>query len=96
MELPKDKPFRSKKYLAWIRNQSCVVTGRTENIVAHHITNTGRRGMGTKTDDSNCIPLEAMTHQMLHANPKKWEGEFGEQKEYLKIIKARAIKEGVL
>ena len=92
---PKDKPFRSEKYLKWIRSLPCCVTGATENVVAHHITNTGRKGTGTKTNDYYCIPLEQISHQMLHANPRQWEKEFGSQKHYWEITIGKAIREGV-
>ena len=52
-----DKRWRSEQYLAWVRNQSCVVCGATTGIAAHHMIgmyNLG--GMGLKAPDSFAMP----------------------------------------
>jgi hypothetical protein len=78
-ELQKQKPWRSKKYLKWIRDQPCCVTGITEPSDYHHITTSGNRGMGTKTDDFYTIPLCHEEHQRLHYDPVAWEQKNGSQ-----------------
>lgn len=96
MNLIKQKPWRSKKYLKWVRSQPCCITGRTDNIVAHHITTAKSRGMGTKADDFFCIPLTSETHQLLHSDPLEFEIMYGRQDEYWKNTISRAIREGGL
>ena len=64
----KKKLARSKKYLEWIRSLPCVVTGRTDRVVAHHVTVSANRGMGLKPSDFWCLPIDWFEHQKLHAN----------------------------
>jgi len=61
---PDPKPVTDKdpKYLAWIRKQPCVITGRTP-CEAHH-TQTG--GMGMKGSDYSALPLHHAEHQRCH------------------------------
>lgn len=63
--------YRSKKYLDWIRTQRCCVTGRHENIVAHHVTVMANRGVGQKPCDFWAIPLEYNMHEDLHQHGEK-------------------------
>lgn len=67
-------PIRSKEYLYFIRSQPCVVSGATNEIVAHHIR-IGFHGMGTKPSDWRCVPLHNDMHQRLHNMGEKafWE-----------------------
>ena len=94
--LKKNKPWRIQKYLKWIRSLPCCVTGRTENIDAHHITFTGQSGMGTKPGDNYAIPLCREQHSLLHQDPKKWESVYGKQSDYLDVILMKANNEGML
>jgi hypothetical protein len=67
------KSFRNAKYLAWIRQQPCVVTGMdfTEtDMVAHHVR-LGYCGMGIKPSDYRTIPLTAFQHAKLHRMVEK-------------------------
>ena len=88
--IKKDKPFRSKQYLEYIRSLPCCITGDT-GCVAHHITGTKKSGMGTKAGDNYAIPLTQSMHQQLHNDPKKWEFIFGTQQSHLDrtLFKAR-------
>ena len=57
---------RDKKYLEWIREQPCAISGSTIDVVAHHVTIYANRGIGQKPSDYWCIPLRADTHTHLH------------------------------
>jgi len=56
----KNKPWRSKKYLEYIRKQPCVVCGHTLTQ-AHHVKTVGSGG-----GDEWVIPLCIPCHQMIH------------------------------
>ena len=64
MPNPCPKPVTDKdpKYLAWIRKQPCVTTGKTP-CEAHH-TETG--GMGMKGSDYSALPLCHTEHKLCH------------------------------
>jgi hypothetical protein len=56
-EYPKpEKPWRCKKYLAWIREKPCFNCGITVGVEAHHLR-MGGDGIGQKPPDDRCIPL---------------------------------------
>ena len=59
---PKNKTDKDPKYLAWIRKQPCVITGKTP-CEAHH-TQTG--GIGMKGNDYSALPLHHAEHQRCH------------------------------
>ena len=63
--LSKVKPFRSSKYLKWIRKQPCNVCFNDSGCDAHHITGLNA-GMGTKNSDLTCISLCRECHTGLH------------------------------
>lgn len=63
--------FRSKKYMQWIREQPCCVTGSHRNVVAHHVTVWSGRGMSQKPCDFWCVPLTNELHQDLHQHGEK-------------------------
>ena len=95
MNLMKVKPFRSKRYLDFVRSQACVVTGRPAEVV-HHIISCGMGGaMGTKQSDLFTIPMTQEAHQQLHNNPKDFEERFDQKKMALEMI-AKAVKDGAL
>jgi len=55
------KPYRDKKYLAWIRKQPCVICRRTPSQAHHEAL--GNRGIGTKAPDTYTLPLCYMCHR---------------------------------
>ncbi len=92
----KIKPLRSKKYLAWIREQVCCITGRQDGIVAHHIIDVGMNpGMGTKASDLFAIPMNSETHNLLHHDTEAFEVHHDQKKLALETIE-KAVNEGVL
>lgn len=63
------KAFRNANYLAWIRQQHCVVTGMDftqTDMVAHHVRHGFNGGVGLKPSDYCVIPLTAFQHAKLH------------------------------
>lgn len=56
MHLSKYTAHRNQKYLAWLREQSCVVSGKKAQC-AHHIRLGTNGGTGLKPSDYFCIPL---------------------------------------
>ena len=58
-EYPKPKTDKDPKYLAWVRKQPCVITGRTP-CEAHH-TQTG--GTAMKGSDYAALPLYFEMHR---------------------------------
>jgi hypothetical protein len=57
----KQKTFRSKSYLQFIRSQPCIICGKKSE--AHH-SETG--GMGIKASDLTAIPLCRFHHTQWH------------------------------
>ncbi|CBW25760.1 hypothetical protein BMS_0868 [Halobacteriovorax marinus SJ] len=56
LHLSKYTAHRNQKYLAWLREQSCVVSGKKAQC-AHHIRLGTNGGTGLKPSDYFCIPL---------------------------------------
>jgi hypothetical protein len=56
MELSKHRNHRNLKYLAWLRKQACVVSGKIAEC-AHHIRLGTNGGSSLKPSDYFCIPL---------------------------------------
>ena len=61
---PKQKRIVNEEYKIWIRSLPCFITGRQAE--AHHCSKTGHGSMGSKTDDTRCIPLSHEKHTELH------------------------------
>ncbi|KLV08651.1 DUF968 domain-containing protein [Photobacterium ganghwense] len=96
MARPKELIWRSEKYLKFVRSLPCVITGQTENVVAHHLIGHGEGKMGGKTHDLFTIPLEANEHRRFHDDPKAWEERHGSQLGYVKATLKRALELGAL
>lgn len=58
---PSERRMRDKNYLGFLHELPCCVSGRSEGVIAHHLT-IGRGRMGVKEDDSLALPL----HHTLH------------------------------
>jgi len=91
VSLQKDKPFRSKKYLDWVKSLDCCLCGCPSDE-AHHAIGVGESGMGTKACDSLTMPMCRGCHTRFHGSPEEWAGQW---KLIAKTLQ-RAIKEGVL
>ncbi len=61
------KPVKNKKYLAFIGQRDCQLTGTSfEMCVVHHVTVNSGKGVSQKPSDYRCISLKADLHQLLH------------------------------
>ncbi|WP_374756604.1 DUF968 domain-containing protein [Dyadobacter bucti] len=62
------KPKRATDagFLMFLRSLPCLCTGVMGNVTAHHLMDTGLRGMGLKSPDRYSIPLDWKVHDMLH------------------------------
>jgi hypothetical protein len=61
MELYKHSNHRNTKYLAWLRNQRCLVTNKPAEV-AHHIRLGTNGGKALKPSDYFCVPLTEEFH----------------------------------
>ena len=64
MMFPKPKTYRSKKYLAFIRDHRCIVCGY-DQTVAHHEP-LGAGGKGIKAADTYTVPMCHKCHMDRH------------------------------
>lgn len=62
MLIEKHAPIRDRKYLDWLREQPCVVTGLRDCEPAH----VGTLGKGIKSSDSEALPLHWAKHREAH------------------------------
>jgi len=70
--ISKQKPWRSKKYIAWVKQQPSIVSHLPADD-AHHIIGHGFSAMGTKAPDWATFPLTRQEHDSLHYNRATWE-----------------------
>jgi len=62
---PKQKRWRSEKYLKFIRKQPCIICGHYETQ-AHHIRFANNSGISKKPSDSWTISLCPLHHAEFH------------------------------
>ena len=84
MARPKEITWKSEKYLNFVRSLPCVVPGKTEGVVAHHLIGHGEGKMGANTHDLFIFPLTSEEHRKFHDAPKGWEEKHGSQLFYVK------------
>ena len=88
----KQKPYRNRKYLDWVKRQPCVMCHAPADD-PHHIIGVGRMsGMGTTAPDSMAIPLCRHHHDEIHRTPELWD----QQWEWVARTLDNALREGVL
>lgn len=78
MARPKLPRWECERYLAFVRQLPCVVTGQ-HGVEAHHLIGHGEGQMGGKAHDLLVMPLCHEAHRQLHADVKTWEREHGSQ-----------------
>ncbi|TDE17675.1 DUF968 domain-containing protein [Dyadobacter psychrotolerans] len=66
--MPRIKPKRitDAGFLHFLRSLPCLCSGRMGQVTAHHLLDTGLRGMGLKSPDRYAIPLDWKIHDALH------------------------------
>ncbi len=87
----RNPPARDEAYLAWVRTQPSVISGRM-GCEAHHVIS--KRFSSQKTSDYLAIPLTPDEHRKLHENWPAWEREHGEQRAHSSTVMERAIAIG--
>lgn len=65
------KTPRSRRYLAWIRSQACLVTGKRIGVQAAHVRWLSNAGTGIKPSDFWTLPLHADEHRRQHEHGEK-------------------------
>ena len=93
---PKDNPWRSRKYLEWVKSLPSVVSRIEPAGDAHHPKGHGFGGT-VKCSDAFAIPVTRGEHTDFHnMTVEEWENKHGSQLVHaLKTIN-RALSEGVL
>jgi len=85
------KPWKSPKYLKWIRTLPCIICGGEAE--PHHLKHVGSMsGIGTKASDILCVPLCRPHHDEMHSTPSLWH----EQWEMICRTINLAVNEGVI
>lgn len=88
----KQKPFRSRKYLDWVKQQPCIICGAQADDPHHLVGVGGMGGMGTKAPDSMVLPVCRIHHGEIHADPLCWH----EQWQWIARTLDKALRDGVL
>ncbi|MGL6025676.1 MAG: DUF968 domain-containing protein [Vibrio sp.] len=96
MTRPKEITWHSERYLKFVRSLPCVVTGKSDGVVAHHLIGHGEGKMGGKAHDLFVFPLTADEHRKFHDDPKAWELRHGSQLFYVKQTIKKALELGAL
>lgn len=93
--LPKRKPWRSERYLQFVRSLPCAVTIRP-GVDPHHQIGHGQGKMGGTSSDIRAIPLTRAIHDELHRGVQTWEDKYGDQRDFILSTIERALEAGVL
>lgn len=92
--LAKQKRWKSRKYLDWVKRQECIhpMCSAPADDPHHLIGVGGRGGMGLTAPDMYTMPLCRRHHDEIHDTPSMWP----EQWQWICRTLERAINEGVL
>ncbi|MFY3328554.1 DUF968 domain-containing protein [Vibrio fluvialis] len=96
MARPKEITWHSENYRKFVRALPCVITGKTEGVVAHHLIGHGEGEMGGKTHDLYTMPLVADEHSRFHDAPQSWDAKHGSQLFCVKQTIKKALELGAL
>ncbi len=69
MLIPKNKPLRNEKYLAYLRTQPCEACGLPDHSDAAHVNAGHEGGWGMKGPDSLAVSLDRRCHMAQEDNP---------------------------
>ena len=93
--IPKNKPWRSKKYRKWIIDHDCILTGLPGPNYDHHEQLPFEGTMGGKCGDDRLIPLAHYLHVQRHSEGRKfwlfWEGN---PEQIIKDLHAEYVAQG--
>lgn len=72
--VPKDPPWRSASYRAWIRTHACCRCGSGVNVECSHHPAKGHGSTGMKCTDARTLPLCNSCHARHHQRPleREW------------------------
>ncbi len=95
MNPQKQKAWRCRKYLDWVKEQPSCVSGLPADD-AHHIKGHGLGGT-VKAPDWAAIPLTREEHTNYHfIGLSRWEEKHGSQLEHVAKTLGKAIQAGVI
>ena len=89
--IPKNKPWRSKKYTDWVKTLDCCLCGAPADDPHHIIGIGGFGGTGTKAPDYMTMPACRGCHGRFPQEPELWPSQW----EHIVRTLHRAIQEGV-
>ncbi len=93
MDLTKQKTFRSKKYLEFVRGLPCAVCKKKDETVVPHHVDAG--GVGMKCSDARVIPLCHFHHnEHDHIGKRTFYSKYGTSKNECLIETMQAYIEG--
>ena len=94
MMIPKNKRWKCRPYLDWVKEQDCVISGAPADD-PHHAIGLGMSGAGLKSPDWTAIPMTRLEHRSFHDNyTKAFDNE--RQWEWIARTLGKAIDEGKL
>lgn len=76
MTMQKYKPWRSRRYLDWVKSRPCVLTSAPADD-PHHGIGIGLSGMGQTAPDWAAIPVTRAAHNRFHNEPELWPDQWG-------------------
>lgn len=87
----KQKTYRNRKYLDWVKRQDCYLCHAPADD-PHHAIGVGMSGMGTKAPDWCVVGVCRQCHTLIHNTPELWP----EQWEHVAKTLGKAIEDGIL
>ena len=87
----KQRRWRNKRYLAWVRSLPCSHCTAEPAGHAHHLIAVGDGIMGEKAPDSDSMPLCEECHRQVHADPHAYP-----QERWMRSTVSLALSRGVL
>ncbi len=92
------RPWRSRAYRAWIREQPCAACGAPPPSDPHHHTlKPGSKAMGVKVTDAWCVPLCRRCHDKLDSpgwsEKRFWATVGKEPRKIIRALRQRYLRE---
>ncbi len=91
VNLQKQKPWRCRAYLDWVKGLPCALCNAT-GVDPHHIIGVGHGVMGSKAADWAVMPLCRQCHDWMHRDSYQW----GKQRDMALRTIEKAVAEGKL
>jgi len=68
---PHEQKKLNAKYLAWVSELPCCISGSVNVGRPHHLRYPGYCGMGMKPPDIFCVPITHRHHVLIHTQGRK-------------------------